>query len=127
RVTVEARYVGNHGVKLYRTSNNNELNILNNPFTDAAGNKVANVLTEFNDAANNLAICQNNATACKAAQAAAGITNTSTTSLTANNFAFWGLPGQTQLPILNTLFQGFSRGSIRGFASTAFVTALEPS
>jgi len=28
RITVEARYVGNHGVKLYRTSNNNELNNL---------------------------------------------------------------------------------------------------
>src|SRR6266404_5770904 len=71
RITVEARYVGNHGVKLYRTSNNNELNILNNPWTDSGGNKVANVLTEFNDAASNLAICQANAAACIAAQAAA--------------------------------------------------------
>ncbi len=118
RITVEARYVGNHGVKLYRTSNINELNILNNPFTDAAGNKVANVLTEFNDAANNLAICQANAAACITAQGAGG---------TKNNFGFWGLPGQTQLPILNTLFQGFSGSSAAGFASPAFVTALTPS
>ena len=122
RITVEARYVGNHGVKLYRTSNNNELNILNNPFTDAAGNKVANVLTEFNDAVNNLAICQANAAACTAAQTAAGIAKP-----TANNFADWGLAGQIQLPILNTLFQGFSPGSASGFASPAFVTALTPS
>jgi Carboxypeptidase regulatory-like domain len=122
RVTVEARYVGNHGVKLYRTSNNNELNILNNPWTDSSGNKVANVLTEFNDAANNLAICQANAPACMALQSAAGISKP-----TVNNFADWGLAGQTQLPILNTLFQGFNRGSTSGFASPAFVTALEPS
>src|SRR5216683_1384706 len=126
RITVEARYVGNHGVKLYRTSNNNELNILNNPFTDASGNKVANVLTEFNDAVNNLAICQAqaNAAACIAAQAAAGVP---ANRQTANNFADWGLPGQVQLPILNTLFQGFSAGSTAGFASPAFVTALTPS
>jgi hypothetical protein len=126
RITVEARYVGNHGVKLYRTSNINELNILNNPWTDSAGNKVANVLTEFNDAANNLAICQAQATACKAAQAAAMIP---ANGQTANNFAFWGLPGQTQLPILNTLFQGLmgGRGSPAGFASPTFVTALTPS
>jgi Carboxypeptidase regulatory-like domain len=124
RITVEARYVGNHAVKLYRTYNVNELNLLNNPFTDAGGNKVANVLTEFNDAASNLAICQANAAACKMAQGAAGIP---AAGQTANNFAFWGLAGQTQLPILNTLFQGFSRGSTSGFASPGFVTALTPS
>jgi len=124
RITVEARYVGNHGVKLYRTYNINELNILNNPFTDASGNQVANVLTEFNNAVSNLAICQGNATACKAAQAAGGV---SATQQSANNFGFWGLPGQTPLPILNTLFAGFSGGSTAGFASPAFVTALTPS
>jgi len=127
RITVEARYVGNHGVKLYRTYNINELNLLTNPFTDAGGNKVANVLTEFNDAVSNLAICQANAAACKAAQTAAGITTTPTTSLTANNFGFWGLAGQTQLPIFNTLFQGLSRGSTSGFANSGFVTNLTPS
>jgi hypothetical protein len=124
RITVEARYVGNHGVKLYRTYNINELNILNNPWTDAAGNKVANVLAEFNDAANNLAICQAQATACKAAQASGGVP---ANRQTANNFGFWGLPGQTQLPIFNTLFSGFNGGSTTGFASPAFVTALTPS
>ncbi len=120
RITVEARYVGNHGVKLYRTYNINELNILNNPFTDAGGNKVANVLTEFNNAVNNLAICQNNAAACIAAQGTGG---------TKDNFGFWGLPGQTQLPILNTLFSrsGLNGVSTVGFASPAFVTALTPS
>ena len=123
RITVEARYVGNRGVKLYRTYNINELNILNNPFTDASGNQVANVLTEFNNAVSNLAICQGNATACKAAQAAGGV---SATQQSANNFGFWGLPGQTPLPILSTLFAGFSGGSTAGFASPAFVTALTP-
>jgi hypothetical protein len=123
RVTVEARYVGNHGVKLYRTYNINELNILNNPWTDATGNKVANVLTEFNDAVNNLATCQAQAAACRAAQGAAGV---AAAGQTANNFGFWGLPGQTQLPIFNTLFKGFSGGSTSGFASPAFVTALTP-
>lgn len=124
RITVEARYVGNHGVKLYRTYNINELNILNNPFTNASGNSVANVLTEFNNAVSNLAICQGSATACKAAQAAGGV---SATQQSANNFGFWGLPGQTPLPILSTLFTGFSGGSTAGFASPAFVTALTPS
>ena len=124
RITVEARYVGNHGVKLYRTYNINELNILNNPFTDAGGNKVANVLTEFNDAVNNLAICQGNAAACDAAQGAAGV---SVSQQSGNNFGFWGLPGQVPLPILSTLFTGLSGGSSRGFASPAFVTALTSS
>lgn len=124
RMTVEARYVGNHGVQLYRTYNINELNILNNPFTDASGNKVANVLTEFNDAASNLAVCQSNSAACIAAQAAGGVP---VNRQTANNFGFWGLPGQTQLPILSTLFAGFNGGSTAGFASPTFVTALTPS
>jgi len=124
RVTLEARYVGNHGVKLYRTYNINELNILNNPFTDASGNTVDNVLTEFNNAVSNLAVCQGNAATCKAAQAAGGVP---VTQQTANNFGFWGLPGQTPLPILSTLFAGFSGGSSAGFASPTFVTALTPS
>ncbi|HKW34239.1 MAG TPA: carboxypeptidase-like regulatory domain-containing protein [Candidatus Acidoferrum sp.] len=124
RVTVEARYVGNHGVRLYRTYNINELNIRNNPYTDASGNSVANVLTEFNNAGSNLAICQGNAAACIAAQAAGGV---AANRQSANNFGFWGLPGQTQLPILNTLFAGLSGGSTAGFASPTFVTALTPS
>jgi len=105
RVTVEARYVGNHGVKLYRTYNINELNILNNPYTDTNGHHVANVLTEFNNAVNNLAIC-------KAA-------NPGCTS-----FQNTGLPGQVPLPIFETLFQGIVPAS--GFSNTTFLTNLDP-
>jgi hypothetical protein len=107
RVTVEARYVGNHGVKLYRTSNINELNILNNPYTDTSGHHVANVLTEFNNAANNLAICRAANPMC-------------------STFANTGLPGQVPLPILETLFQGISNSSST-FSSPTFLTSLDPS
>lgn len=105
RVTVEARYVGNHGVKLYRTSNINELNILNNPYTDANGHGVANVLTEFNNAVSNLAICRAASPAC-------------------NTFANTGRPGQVPLPIFETLFRGVSAAS--GFSNSTFLTSLDP-
>jgi hypothetical protein len=49
RLTIEARYVGNHAVKLFRSWNINELNLVNNGLVD-----------EFKRAQNNLAIAGNN-------------------------------------------------------------------
>ena len=108
--TVEARYVGNHGVKLYRSTNYNELNLLNNPYS-AGGASVANVLTEFSNAANNLSICSANRVAC---------TGSATGTLT---FANKGLSGQLPLPILQTLLTGVSAGS--GFSNATFINNLQ--
>jgi len=108
--TIEARYVGNRAVKLYRSTNFNELNLLNNPYT-AAGASVANVLTEFNNAASNLSICSANRVAC---------TGSATGTLT---FANKGLAGQVPLPILQTLFTGISATS--GFSNSTFITNLQ--
>jgi hypothetical protein len=58
RITVEARYVGNHAVKLFRTYSINELNLLNSPFT-FGGASVSNILTEFQNAQFNLALSGN--------------------------------------------------------------------
>lgn len=108
--TIEARYVGNRGVKLYRSTNYNELNLLNSPYS-AGGASVANILTEFNNAASNLSICSANRTAC---------TGSATGTLT---FANKGLAGQVPLPILQTLFNGISGSS--GFSNSTFITNLQ--
>lgn len=73
---IEIRYVGNHGVDLWRTVNLNEVNIFENGF-----------LTQFQAAQNNLTIA-------RAAQPA-GATPT-------NNFGNQGLPGQVNIPIIST-------------------------
>jgi hypothetical protein len=69
---VEVRYVGNHGVDLWRTININEPNIYENGF-----------LTQFNEALNNLNIARQ-------------------TNPTSTNFSNQGLPGQVNVPILTT-------------------------
>src|SRR4051812_39300598 len=102
KTTVEAREVGNHGVKIYRSNNYNEINLLNSPYT-AGGAPVANILTEFNNAVSNLSICSANRVAC---------TGSATGTLT---FANKGLSGQVPLPILQTLLTGVSAGS--GFSN----------
>jgi carboxypeptidase family protein/TonB-dependent receptor-like protein len=107
---VEVRYVGNRGVKLWRQYNLNEINVVENGF-----------FNEFKLAQNNLAICQANSAACQAAQAAAGVTPT---NRTANNFANWGLPGQTALPIMQGFFGAVP--SSASFRNTTFVNALDP-
>src|SRR5262249_40784177 len=61
---IEARYVGARNLRGWTTYNLNEVNILENGF-----------LNEFKNAQKNLAICQANATACIAAQAAAGVSS----------------------------------------------------
>jgi hypothetical protein len=70
----EARYVGNHAIGIWRRYGPNEVNIFENGF-----------LTEFKNAANNLAIA-------RAANA------------TTNNFSNQGLPGQVALPIFLASF-----------------------
>ncbi|MGH9393958.1 MAG: carboxypeptidase regulatory-like domain-containing protein [Terriglobales bacterium] len=67
---IEIRYVANHGTNLFRTFNLNEVNIIENGF-----------LSEFNVAANNLAIARQ-------------------TTPTSTNFGNQGLPGQGPVPIL---------------------------
>lgn len=74
-MALEIRYVGNHGVGLWEQADLNETNIFENGF-----------LTEFKNAASNLAICQ-------AASCTTG-------------FADAGLTGQVPLPILQTAFTG---------------------
>ena len=69
---VEVRYVGNHGVGLWRTVNLNEPNIVENGF-----------LTQFKAAQNNLAIAR--------------VSNPASV-----NYSNQGLPGQVAVPILTT-------------------------
>ncbi len=107
--TLEARYVGNHAVKLYRATDINEINLLNTPFT-FGGNSVANILTEFINAQNNLAICTANRTAC---------TGSPTGTLRFDNR---GLAGQVPLPIFEALFTGLGLSS--GWTNSTFVTSL---
>jgi hypothetical protein len=73
---MEVRYVGNHGVGLWRSVNLNEVNIYENGF-----------LSQFQAAQNNLNIAR--------AVQPAGATPT-------NNFGNQGLPGQVNVPILST-------------------------
>ncbi len=104
RVTVEARYIGNHSVKLIRSNDINEINLLDSPYTNSTGQSVANILTEFKNAQNNLAICRASNPSCA-------------------NFSNAGLAGQVPLPILQALFSGLSAS--RGFANSGFVTNLD--
>ena len=69
---LEIRYVGNHGTDLWRQINLNETNIFENGF-----------LNEFNVAANNLAIARQ-------------------TTPASTNFGNQGLPGQQNIPIIQT-------------------------
>ncbi len=105
RWAFEARYVGNHASALYRSTDYNEINLLNNPFT-FGGNSVANLLTEFRNAQNNLAICSANLSACGGTL----------------RFDFRSLPGQVRLPIFEALFQGLALSS--GFTNSTFITLL---
>lgn len=108
---LEIRYVGNHGVGLPQELNMNEANIFENHF-----------LPEFNAAAGNLQVCESAATACKAAQSAAGVSKPS-----ASSFGNWGLPGQAALPIMTAAFNpaGSSSQAARGFTQSNLVTDLQ--
>jgi len=105
KVTVEARYVGNHSALLYRAVNINQLNYMTNPYTCPAaaagctgtesGAAVSNILTEFLAAQNNFNICNANVAACEAAA-----TNPAHKVCFNNN----GLAGQVNVPILSAMF-----------------------
>jgi hypothetical protein len=107
---IEVRYVGNRGIKLWRQYNLNEVNLVENGF-----------FNEFKLAQKNLAICQKNADACKLAQANS---NVSAANQTANNFANWGLPGQSPLPNMLAFFGGTNGAT--SFRNATFLNALDP-
>ncbi len=114
---IEARYVGNHGVALWERENLNEVNIFENGF-----------LNEFNLAQQNLNICQQNSAACIASQANSGV---AAGSQTASNFADWGLPGQSPLPVFTASFTGTNTSGARtssqsnsNFRSATFLTPI---
>ena len=80
-LALEIRYQANHGVGLTDQFNLNEVNIFENGF-----------LNEFNNAATNLTLCNNNSAACLAAEKDAGLlaqasTATTPTATFANIFA----------------------------------------
>jgi hypothetical protein len=106
----EARYVGNHAIKVWRAVDYNEINIFENGF-----------LGEFKNAQRNLSICQANSAACIAAQAAAGAPVANQTS---SNFGNLGLAGQVPLPIMTKFFNGLTVFNANGFASSGFVSNL---
>jgi hypothetical protein len=112
-MALEIRYVGNHATRLWRQVNLNEVNIFENGF-----------LNEFRNALTNLQICQQNASACLAAQQAAGVPASGRTT---NSFANWGLSGQQPLPILTAAFTGSTSGSQTNanFRSGTFVSFLQ--
>lgn len=95
----EARYVGNHGVGLLETVNLNEVNIFENKF-----------LTEFNNAANNLQIC-----------------NATPSCASSPSFADLGLAGQVPLPIFTAAFTGSTTGSQSdpNFSGATFLNPLQ--
>jgi hypothetical protein len=68
-------------------------------------------VNNFLNAQNNLAICRASSTACQAAQATGGV---SSSNRTADNFANWGLPGQTAMPLFTTLLGANSGSAWRG-------------
>src|SRR5262245_15162979 len=97
---IEARYVGNHGVKIFRAVDFNEVDVFNNRF-----------LGEFLNAQNNLAIF-------RAANPKCG-----QTGQPACTFANTSLSGQVNLPTLTTLFTGRPAG--QAFASTGFIGNMD--
>ena len=98
---LEARYVGNHGTKLWRGITLQEVNIFENGF-----------LPEFINAQNNLRICEANRAAC---------TGSATGALRFDNR---GLPGQVNLPIFSAAF-ATNVALTSGFAGGGFVTTLQ--
>jgi hypothetical protein len=113
-ITLEVRYVGNKSTHLWHRQNIQETNIFENGF-----------LGEFKNAQKNLSICQANAAACLAAQAQAKIPSA---NRTANNFGYWGLSGQSPLPIFQAAFGELGNQSAlsagQGFGNATFIQNL---
>ncbi|MGH9477680.1 MAG: carboxypeptidase-like regulatory domain-containing protein [Terriglobales bacterium] len=118
---LEVDYVGNHGMREWGASgsggneyiNLNETNIFENGF-----------LSEFNNAAHNLSVCQANPVDCAAAQSAAHVGKTS-----ASSFGDWGLAGQTATPIFSGSFTGSNNNNpaaaSSSFSNGTFVSDLQ--
>jgi hypothetical protein len=89
---VEVRYTGNHGVKIWRQVNLNEINTFENGFQK-----------EFAVAQNNLFINRG----CQGSPSSPAAWNTCSNP-TSNSFANAGLAGQGPIPIISTAFGGTS-------------------
>ncbi len=113
-ITLEVRYVGNKSTHMWHRQNIQETNIFENGFLD-----------EFKNAQKNLSICQANAAACLAAQTQANIPSA---NRTANNFGYWGLPGQAALPIFQAAFGALGNQAAlsagQGFGNATFIQNL---
>jgi hypothetical protein len=109
---IEIRYNGNRTIKQWIAVDLNEVNVFENGF-----------LQDFLHAQANMAICQANAAACLAAQAAAGVPASSQTT---SSFANWGLTGQTAIPIITAAFTGSQTGpqTNSNFRGSTFITYL---
>jgi len=120
KVTVEARYVGNHSTQLYRAVNINQLNYLTNPFSCAscglggAAASTANLLTDFLTAQNNLNICL--------ANPASSATPCGSTSFANKGLSAPGLGTQKDMPIFDVMFGG-PAGS--NFTNATFISNLQ--
>ncbi|HET9401017.1 MAG TPA: carboxypeptidase-like regulatory domain-containing protein [Candidatus Acidoferrales bacterium] len=114
---LEVRYVGNHGVGLWRQYNLNEINVFENGF-----------VTEFNNALNNLNICTSAAQAanCLTAEKANGFASAATTKVIPS-FANLGLAGQVNVPIMTGAFTGSQTGSQANsnFGNSTLVSDLQ--
>jgi hypothetical protein len=97
---IEARYVGNHAIKIFRAVDFNEVNIFENGF-----------LQEFLSAQKNLSIF-------RAANPLCGQANQPVC-----RFDNAGLAGQVATPTLTTLFAGIP--ATQGFTSTGFISNLD--
>ena len=117
----EIRYSANHAVKLYRAVDYNEINIFENGF-----------LEEFKRAKINRDACVAvGATACRAAQLAAGVPASQLANVSFGNY---GLPGQVPLPIFSLFFMQSglpllpsgapATTTAAQFANATFVSAL---
>jgi Carboxypeptidase regulatory-like domain len=117
-MAIEVRYVHTRNLQQWVTYDLNEVNIVENGF-----------LQDFKNAQKNLAICQANATACLAAQ-----TSVASANRTVNNFGYWGLPGQSPLPIYLAYFSGLAGTNVAdptkytssNFRSSNFLAPLSP-
>ena len=102
-LVAQVGYIGKRGTHLFRAYD------LNQYRTPSAFSQ------DFLNAQQNLFICRNNAAACTANQLAAGVPPG---SVTPDNFANFGLPGQVNLPILSMMLG--SNGAPAPSSSSAY-------
>lgn len=103
---VEIGYVGSLGRKLFRFVNVNQMELRANGF-----------LNDVINAKNNLAICQANRAACRAAAR--------NSSPTFASFANLGLPGQVPVPVLTALLSATGSPTAAGFSDSTNISNLD--